>query len=347
MLREGNGMSDEGYIRKVEALITRANHRETPEAERQACLEKADAIMAAHRLERAMLFQSGGKPEREIILKKYEGIQVEGFYGNVVSLRESIFRHCGAMTNGYGTMTAVGYEEDLFYAEMLWGEVFLHFTRTMFPKWEAWRSFDANVYELKTAGYSWPEIREMGLREKAADVTGLLTEKNAGSKLRTAYKREAVRRGEPAELPKVYNPKKWRKSFADAYGSRLSFRLWRMKKEQKQEAGEAGVIALQTDEDRVKLRFWQEFPHMHPDAIRQMRQQLDEEEKARRDALTDKEREKEDRERERSRARARKAAESGISYYDDRGYEAGQKAANQVRLDRNDSVGQGERQAIE
>lgn len=338
--------SEEDYIRRVESLLERANHPETPEPERQSALALADEVMARHRLDRALLFQSGKKPEREILHKKYAGITLTDYLWIGSSMRRAIFDHCGVSTYGSYTLEAVGYEEDLFYAEMLWSEVLLHFTRSMFPTWDNFRSFDANVYRIKSAGYSWSQVRDMGLAQNASDYNGPLTEKNAGSKLRTAFKREAKRLGEEV-LPgkqQPIRPKIWRKSFAEAYASKLTYRLWEMASKNKEAAGKEGEIALQSDADRVKNRFWEIFPELHPDAMRRRLEELEREEEARRESLTEAERKREDEENKRS---SRKYIEKMDKEHDRKGAEAGRKAASEVNLSRSNRIPEAERQAID
>ena len=121
------------YIRKVEGLLDRANHKETGEEEREACLAAADRIMKKHRLDRAMLFQAGKPPEREIVVKKYEAIKAEQFSTNLSYMRNAIFRHCGVMFRpGWREGTAVGYEEDIFFANSAFIDKILTNTCKMF-----------------------------------------------------------------------------------------------------------------------------------------------------------------------------------------------------------------------
>lgn len=263
----------DNYIRKVEALINRANHKDANSEERIACLAKADEIMAKHRLDRAMLFKDGNKPEKEIIVKTVSALPYSPYVGSLTWMRKDILTHCGVMSRTWQEeVTLVGYEEDIFYAEMLWTSVYMEFTSKLFPKWESHRGFDANVYALKNAGYSWPEVRDFALAENAGDHISKLTVKNAGSKLRTAFKREAQRNGIEV-LPgrqQPANSRAWRDSFVEGFVNTLYGRLAVLSAKAKEAAGEAGEIALISDADRVKHRFWEMYPETHPEAIRRV-----------------------------------------------------------------------------
>lgn len=333
----------EDYIRKVEGLLNRANHPEANDQEREACLAAADRIMKKHRLDRAMLFQSGKAPDREIIVKEYDAILAEKYATNLGYMRDAVFRHCGVMFRpGWRRGTAVGYEEDVFFAEMLWSSVYMDFTTKMFPKWETHRSFDLNVYNLKTAGYSWPDVRDMALKHEPSDQTGPLTFKNAGSKLRTAFKRECERRGEEVRR-QPQRPEAWRNGFAQGYESTLRSRLYVMAMKDREAPGSEGEIALLKDEDRVKQRFWEVFPEEHPDVQARKQKEFEEEVAAQEASLTDAEKAARERKFQSAMRRLQKSYEAR---FDSKGYETGSQSAHEVNLSRNTTVGEPNRKEI-
>jgi hypothetical protein len=257
------------YIAQIEALLTLASDPRTPDGERESAQTKADSLMFKARIDSAMLFQEEGPAAgREVIVKEYGPTSGEEFVGITNHLRASVFMHVGCMVHDRFTkLTVVGYEDEIRVAEMLWAQIFLHLTRTIFPRWEKFRSFDANIFELKQAGYSWPFVCEQGLRQDAGDHIGKLTQKNSASKLRSAYKREAKRRGievGPGKQQPI-NPKKWRRSFAEAYASKVKRRLADLQAHNEAEAGETGVLALMSEQDRVKQQFYAMFPEMNPE----------------------------------------------------------------------------------
>jgi hypothetical protein len=208
----------------------------------------------------------------------------------------------------------------------------------MFPKWESYRGFDANVYEIKKAGYSWPEVREMGLAKEAFDRSGPLTAANAGSKLRTAYKREAERRGEIV-LPgkqQPMNPKLYRDSFAASFASAISSRFKELSAEYAAGDGEY-TIAIQTEEDRVLAEFYRLFPNLHPDEIRKRNDAAREAHHARIAGMTPAQR----RAWERQMASGQKTRSADMN-----GWKAGRRAADAVNLSRGNAVGDPDKKEI-
>lgn len=273
----------ESIMRRVQALLELAAHPSTPQAERETSQEMADKLMARYRLDRAMLnFKSAGKVQerREPTHRFYDHIKLVddsmnhstrdwneeyGIQSVVNNMRDTIYRHAGCEYAFSGSgMTYVGYEEDLFFGDMLWSTVFQDVVTRMFPRWEREANFDENVFRLKNAGFSWPQVREAGLAVDARDRNGPLTAQNAGSKLRTAYNRYCKKVGyEPPET-QPRNPGLWRRSFVDSYSSRLRQRMAKLKNNAEQEAGEEGALALIKDSDLVRQKLYDLFPSMNP-----------------------------------------------------------------------------------
>lgn len=319
-------------IKQIEDLLRIASDPRSNVHERESAQVKADAIIFRNRIDRAMLNKDQPSAARGVIVREYDAAAAEEFIGVANSMRANLFIHAGCMANSrWRKLTVVGYEEDIQMAEMLWASVFLHFTRTVFPKWENFKTFDANVYDLKSAGYSWPFVREEGLKREAGDQTGKLTAKNAGSKLRSAFKREAARRGERVSSQPI-NFKKWRTSFADAYATRLSQRLYTMRTKNEAEAGEAGVLALVSDQDKIKQQFYALFPELNPEVRKRRNQEAADAEEARWNALTAEEQAKELRDREKEDARWARQSAKRPAYYDEGGWSAGTRAADKADL---------------
>lgn len=333
---------NESAMRRIQALLERAGHPETPEHERDACQEKADKLMQQHRIERAMLNFTRKDVPKEIMSKDID--RASGEYSNQLrQMQYAILKHAGCQAAvNWEVMTAVGYEEDIFFAEMLWAQVRLDFTSKMFPRWETWRSFDANVYEIKSAGYSWVQVCSMGMEHNAKDVTGVLTMKNGGSKLRTAFKREAKRRG-VVVLPGKQQPMKpqlWRDSFASSYRNTLENRLWALA--EKNRGPREHALALQTDADRVLAEFYRLFPKLHPDYIAEEARKAREAHEAWLAGMTPKER----REWERDQRAWEKIA-TKKRYADPNAWQKGHEAASNVNVSRGNAVGDPDRKGLE
>lgn len=276
----------EATMRRIQALLERAAHPTTPGPEKEASQAAADRLMSKYRLDRALLnfakdAKDRGLPEK----REYEQINLIddempmsskdfkeewGIENAVRMLRHDIYYHAECrMFSTHKIVSVVGFEEDLFFADLLWNTVFLDLTVKMFPRWTGSGSdtFDKNVFLLKNAGYSWPQVREAALKVNARDKLGPLTHANSSSKLRTAYARECKRIGfvPPEKQPR--NPGLWRRSYIDSFRTRLNERFYEMKlaaKQDQQAAGEAGALALYQAADQVKDLFYEMFPDANP-----------------------------------------------------------------------------------
>lgn len=273
--------ASEGIMRKIQALLERAAHPATPQAERESSQDMADRLMAKYRLDRAMLnFDKKKDERRQPSHREYDEIKlvteditvtmrdVKEEYGIqwvIDDLRTAIYSHAGCRSaRKFGKLTVVGFEEDLFFGDMLWTTIFQDIVTKMFPRWNSSLGFDENVFNLKNAGFGWPQVREAGLAVGAADRNGVLTAENAGSKLRTAYNRHCKKIGyeKPATQPR--QPGLWRRSFVDSYATRIRQRMIALRAEANQEAGEQGAVALIQEEDLVTQAFYDLFPNMNP-----------------------------------------------------------------------------------
>ena len=279
----------EATMRRIQALLEMAAHPSTPPHERDLSQERADRLMAQYRLNRAMLnfdkdADDKGKPESQeydhislidetVKMSSRDYREEFGIEWSVNDLRALVYGHAGCRTaTSHKKTTIVGFSEDIFFGNMLWGTIFQDLVTKMFPRWSGSGSdtFDKNVFLLKNAGYSWPQVREAGLAMEAKDRTGKLTAANAGSKLRTAYARECKRVGYIAPAIQPRSPGLWRRSFIDSFKIRLSERFMQMRinaRTEEQAAGKSGELALFREKDQINDLFYELFPHLHPDNL--------------------------------------------------------------------------------
>jgi hypothetical protein len=274
----------ESIQRKIKALLDRANHPNTEGPEAEACMEKAEALMQQYRIEESMLNFDRKDSTREPIMEEMD-VDVSEFSWALNGLQRDIFEHAGAKTaRRMGKRVAVGYKEDLFYANMLWTSIYLDLSGKMLIVWSKDRGFDENVYMLKESGKSWMEIVHAAPAEEKLN-------KNSGSRLRSAYKRHAEKIGVVAPDMQPRSPKLWRDSFITAYQQTVDDRLYRMREAKKGvEVPEKGAIALRTDEDRLNDEFYRLFPNLHPDYIAEQDRKRREAYEAQMEAMTDKDR---------------------------------------------------------
>lgn len=287
--------ASESTMRKISSLLELAAHPETPENERARARELADSLMAKHKIERATFSWEKPIAERRKPIVRYfrriTTVRVEAMASNrdsvewsiqerIRGLQSAAFRFAGVRARGkylskeeakevgFGDIEMVyvvaGYDEDIYYGELVWNMILTEIVRGLYPGWDQKRSMDENVFLLKDAGYSWSAIRAFGLSNNAKDHNGALTEKNAGSKLRTAYKREAKRRGLPAELPKLNDPQHWRNSWISGFESNILQEMSAIKRGRESFFEGQNLPAIAQEEDAIKDLWEEMFPPPPP-----------------------------------------------------------------------------------
>lgn len=335
-------MSEDRFLRRVQALLDLAGHPNTPEDERANALAKADAIMFERRIDDSMLRQSRTEKEKvgEIIQKDFDMGDHYEFLGEQKAMLSSVFGHFGCkIASNWKGVYVVGFERDIEMGEMMWLTIQRDFVTKLFPAWDKNLTVQENVYNIKSSGKSWMDIVHL-----APEDAGL--NKNSGGTLRSMYKREAAKRGvENVEHSRT--PAKYRATFSESFASRIQQRLYQMGLESKQglkDRDESKSVALIKDEDLVAEEFYKLFEHLRPksDAERKAAaeawaKQREEErlaEEERRAKLTDRQRQMEDekREREDERNRRRWAREDARSRPDVLGWRNGKDAADSVQL---------------
>lgn len=151
-------------MRKVQALMDRADST-TFEAERDSCLAKADAMMAAYAIEQFELDMAKPvgtrqKPEvRNIKLPHSGDYDLDYEYRTLFA---NMVRHVGAMHVDFhdGGYRIIGFPSDLDWLDWLYQNVRLHMLSTMMPKPNRDLSIAENIAMLKETGLKWQDIYE-------------------------------------------------------------------------------------------------------------------------------------------------------------------------------------------
>lgn len=151
-------------MRKVQALMDRADST-TFEAERDSCLAKADAMMAAYAIEQFELDMakptgSRQKPEQRKFTLPHSGDwDLDREYQTLFS---QMVRHVGAIHVDWhdGAYRVIGFPSDLDWLDWLYQNVRLHMLSTMMPKPNRDLTMAENIALLKETGIKWQEIYE-------------------------------------------------------------------------------------------------------------------------------------------------------------------------------------------
>lgn len=256
----------ESVLSKVRKMIERADHPGTPEAEAEVCRAKADRMMLDYAITEAEI--DATRPAALRVVPETTSIDLceashplSRFYADLV---QNIALHCrarvvfynltDAQKTAYGrtNVTAVGFPSDLRYLELLFTVTMLHMSGEMEPSPDPAKSFDENVYVLHEAGVSWRRIVHLMLPDVAKYDEPEV--RKAGGKCKTAYRRYCARTGETPTT--IVSPVTYQRNFAEGYVSRISTRLYEMRRAN----GSVGTaLALRTADVDSK------FDELYPD----------------------------------------------------------------------------------
>ncbi len=330
---------NERFMRRIQHALALAEDPSTTEEERALALERADAMMAAHKIDRAMLqMQNTARGKSTEIVKVVWDIPRGEFRWDLQRLQSSVARHTGCRT--YSTwehMNVVGHPDDISYGEMLWAVVFREFAAKINPEWTNTRSFGANIMALKDAGWKWVDIAY------AANRNGFEGSTTDGGWLKREYKRECIRTG-ATWTRQTQRHGAYRQSWAEAFCTRISQRLLAMKRSQDEaivSERDKVLPALANLDRQIDEAFWTFFPDQHPDFIareaekRRMEQaEFEREAKAAWDRLTPAQQRaaQEKEERQYQRYLRSLGRHRDVNRPDEAGHRAGTAVANQVDL---------------
>jgi hypothetical protein len=251
-------------LRKVQAMLARADHPNTPVPEAETARRMASEMMEKYRIDEAML--EGAKPVGEQLMPTWRTWTVcstESLYSttyrDLCSLAlnhfecRGVFKQTSADSGWVWEMEAVGYHSDLRMAEVLYTSIMLAFQSLVEPRVNPDLPDQVNAYVLRKAGMEGWRIAEAlyGQNTKALR-----------SKVRRMFKVEAERRGEnPERLLGTTGVKDFRKDYADAFEMETWTRLSRMRTMR----GEMSVgLVIMSRKEKVQEVFYDKYPQFRP-----------------------------------------------------------------------------------
>jgi len=262
-------ISREDMISKVSALLAKAEAT-TFGPERDAFRAKADQLMLQHAIENSELTQREGRSLKDQVIKKTVSLGEDGawFTELLDDLVRMIARHARCQHIGHPgykfhsmehavprTLSIVGMEADVEYAEMLFISLRLQIANTLEPPYDHGQPLAANIYQMRSAGLKWERISEVCRAAKPAEGHPSPT---AHRWLRM-YEEECERRG---ELPrKRINPLTVQRNFVQGFNHEIHSRLRALKREQKAQVESSGA-ALVPVTNAVDEVFQEMFPNV-------------------------------------------------------------------------------------
>lgn len=346
--------NEQSLLGRIQNLLARAEHPNTPAAEAEVCYSQAHKLMTKHAIDEARIRATQSESERrKPVVVDWTWLQE---WSQWQILMERMLEQV-AETNRVRAMvlgkkvTLVGFSEDVQWVQTLFVTLQLSLTGAMHPKWIVEDGIDANVYKFKQAGFKWYDIWAT-LYNKTGGNVPCPAPPNDGGYLIRAYKRHMKVVGDTTPL-KTGRHEAYRISFANGFVNRISARLERLAAEGREEAASSGAeLVLRDSKADVDAAFYELYPELRPltDEERKRRhaeflaQEAAREEAERRrwDALTEEQKAKELKAAEAERKRQARQSETywrkherrQSSIYSSEGLNAGARAADTVSLSR-------------
>ena len=251
-------------LQVVRKLLTRAAHRETPEAEAESCRRKAEELMVSFAIEEHHLRQAEEseqlrtRPVARWFSVEFYWDDTDVFGTNLWTMFMDIADHCrlvlGPMEQrvvegrGETGFQMVGFEADIEYFDMLFTAVLLDFVDKLRPRYDVNRTRIENIIVLKECGYKWDKIcAEMGV---------VYTKPNA-IKIYAEYRAYCQETGRTQQKTM---PKTFQRSFAMGYASTVGRRLREMRHGIEAAGGNSMALALRDIRQVVSEAVYDLFP---------------------------------------------------------------------------------------
>lgn len=333
----------ESVMSRIQKLMERALHEATPPAEAEACMAKADALMAQHMIDRSELTaEQKSRVTQDIWEVNLSGAGPE-FYSQVYSLMRTVLKHCGireTRTADYKGFHVVGFPEDIAYAERMWFRIFKEFVVNVNPTWDDNLSEGENIDNFLMAGFTWRAIWIMRYKAGAHPINPHAYKAQEGGRLRRAHKKFRDSQGVTEKYYHTRTPGAYRSSYAQSFRATLGQRLEKMRTSTEEVVGRDKFLLARVSTDaEVEAEFYRLFPEYDPEVQRRKREAERAAAKAEWDALSPEARAARERAEEAERKRNERYARTAYrSYrstaktYDSAGWNRGRRVAENVNL---------------
>ena len=270
----------ERIMERVQLLLARADHPNTPPAEAEIARSQADALMFRYKID-TLTQRDESTPSFEAKWAQVIVCEAQNeFSAHYTSIVAAILKHnqlrykwlVDWRDDGTGTQRRyyiadfVGYPSDVAYSEILVTSALAAFGRALEPKFNYEETHAQNALRLRRGGMERHRIA----RILFGDSETVNEQKAKNRKVTRLIKEEAARIGEPHLADEVLGRgtsiKTFRESYAHGFYSTLVQRLQRMSLERGQNAD--GALVLASLKERVDEAFYEKYPNMRPTTTR-------------------------------------------------------------------------------
>jgi hypothetical protein len=262
-------------MRKVRALIAKADDPAVTPAEAQSFRDGADRLMTKYAIEEVELLRAGRKTTA-IVMRSVDVSWYSSDDNDVLSnlhwLFTLVYRHCRCVTATSSwnwrskTVQAFGFPGDLDWADLLFTSLMLELQRKVEPRPTADVDYFQALKMCREAGLSWPETY---IRMEASGITYpdevyTYHGDRRRDKMIRDYRAWCKRTG----TPQNYNSHvTYRRSFSSGFVSGVYGALQNLADEQdnqQMDSGESYAVVLRDVYDRVREEMYQAFPNERP-----------------------------------------------------------------------------------
>lgn len=288
--------SESAILKKVRALIARAEHPTTPPFEAEAAAAKAEELMMKYAVDEAVARMATNVTERAKpgVLEFDLGMD-QGLATYIMAVANAIAAHLRCKVRHYvrhdserGWISrAYGFDHDLRFFEVLYTTIRLHMIDALRPKWDPVLTNEENAYRLHNAGFNWLQMAELrgwhkrGWGDPNFDFEDtrygkecwigpggeLKTNWQLGSQHKRYYFKACEAKGESTKTIAAGGTETYRRSAAQGYASRINQRLHKLRHDTNSEPGAA--VALRDAFQDVEDFFRAENPDLFQTRVRE------------------------------------------------------------------------------
>lgn len=292
-------------LRKIRALMAKADDRAVTPEEAEIFRNKADELITRYSVEEFELISAGRQTTSPELRKVDISWWVDGdnvrdtaargnddYRGLMYSMFSAVYDHARTMTimrdidYGLRTISVAGYPGDLDYADLLFTSLLLQLNNSVNPYPSKQQDYYTNLRQLREAGLSWPEVyRRMSIRDCIPD--------HVRAKYRTAEgQRDKMLRDyrnhcKLHSIPQNYNHyMTYRRNFAQGFVHRVISRLMHMRaaaeRQHSETTGNQFALVIRDIRASVKEWLYNEREDLRPKPPKPVSQPLDTVKKGRR-----------------------------------------------------------------
>lgn len=264
----------EDVLRKVRALIAKADDPTVTPEEAASFRAGADRLMTKYAVEEMELLRAGRKAtsvEVRIVNVEWWYRQNQDVSSSMWSIFNWTYSHCRCrvmyrhISGTTRTIRVIGFPGDLDWADLLFTHLMLDLERKVDPRPDANTDYYQALKMLREAGFSWNEAHSRMLTGRVmlpADVEHIQPWSAQRDKMLRDYRAWCKRTG----TPQNYNHHKtFRRSFTEGYQSGVLNQFYSMRDVQDADDGSGTALVLRDVRQTVEDALYDQYPEYKPE----------------------------------------------------------------------------------